>query len=91
MVVMLLSGCHIASCDGAPLIGVNEEAGRGVSVYRDVLLLKIAKITLYTGELFSSISSGWGMIAMGVPPAIGSLPLCNIQYGALPQWTIKLT
>ena len=24
-----LSGCHVASCDVAPLVGVNEEAGRG--------------------------------------------------------------
>ena len=107
MVVTLSSGCHVTSCDMAPLVGVNEEAGRGVSVYRDVLLLKITQIALYTGELFSSISSGWGMIATGMPPpvqrgiswgqiqmalgAIGSLPLCNIQHGALPQWTIKLT
>ena len=30
MVVMSLSGCHIASCNVAPLVGVNEEVGRGV-------------------------------------------------------------
>ena len=30
MVVMSSSGCHVASCDVAPLVGVNEEAGRGV-------------------------------------------------------------
>ena len=24
-----LSGCHIASCNVAPLVGVNEEVGRG--------------------------------------------------------------
>ena len=30
MVVMLSSGCHIASCDVAPSVGVNEEAGRGI-------------------------------------------------------------
>ena len=30
MVVALSSGCHIASCDVAPLVGVNEEVGRGV-------------------------------------------------------------
>ena len=29
-VVVSSSGCHIASCDVAPLVGVNEEAGRGV-------------------------------------------------------------
>ena len=29
-VVMSSSGCHIASCDVAPLVGVNEEVGRGV-------------------------------------------------------------
>ena len=28
-VVASSSGCHIASCDVAPLVGVNEEAGRG--------------------------------------------------------------
>ena len=28
-VVALLSGCHVASCNMAPLVGVNEEAGRG--------------------------------------------------------------
>ena len=30
MVGALSSGCHVASCDVAPLVGVNEEAGRGV-------------------------------------------------------------
>ena len=30
MVVMPSSGCHVASCDVAPLVGVNEEARRGV-------------------------------------------------------------
>ena len=25
----LSSGCHVTSCDVAPLVGVNEEAGRG--------------------------------------------------------------
>ena len=30
VVVTSLSGCHVASCDVAPLVGVNEEAGRGV-------------------------------------------------------------
>ena len=29
-VVASSSGCHVASCDVAPLVGVNEEAGRGV-------------------------------------------------------------
>ena len=29
-VVTLSSGCHIASCNVAPLVVVNEEAGRGV-------------------------------------------------------------
>ena len=29
-VVASSSGCHIASCDVAPLVSVNEEAGRGV-------------------------------------------------------------
>ena len=29
-VVMSSSGCHIASCNIAPLVGVNEEVGRGV-------------------------------------------------------------
>ena len=28
--VVSLSGCHVASCDVAPLVSVNEEAGRGV-------------------------------------------------------------
>ena len=28
-VVVSSSGCHVASCDVAPLVGVNEEAGRG--------------------------------------------------------------
>ena len=32
-VVMLLSGCHIASCDMAPLVGVSEEAGRCCVAY----------------------------------------------------------
>ena len=30
MVVVSLSGCHVASCDVAPLVSVNEDAGRGV-------------------------------------------------------------
>ena len=30
MVITSSSGCHIASCNVAPLVGVNEEAGRGV-------------------------------------------------------------
>ena len=30
MVVASLSGCHVASCNVAPLVGVNEEVGRGV-------------------------------------------------------------
>ena len=30
VVVTSSSGCHIASCDVAPLVGVNEEGGRGV-------------------------------------------------------------
>ena len=29
-VVASSSGCHVTSCDVAPLVGVNEEAGRGV-------------------------------------------------------------
>ena len=29
-VVASSSGCYVASCDVAPLVGVNEEAGRGV-------------------------------------------------------------
>ena len=29
-VVVSSSGCHVTSCDVAPLVGVNEEAGRGV-------------------------------------------------------------
>ena len=29
-VVTSLSGCHIASSNMAPLVGVNEEAGKGV-------------------------------------------------------------
>ena len=29
-VVASSSGCHVASCDVAPLVGVNEEAGSGV-------------------------------------------------------------
>ena len=29
-VVTSLSGCHVASCNVAPLVGVNEEVGRGV-------------------------------------------------------------
>ena len=31
-VVASSSGCHVTSCDVAPLVGVNEEAGRGVVV-----------------------------------------------------------
>ena len=30
MVVALSSGCHVASCDVAPLVGVNEEVRRGI-------------------------------------------------------------
>ena len=30
MVVASSSGCHVASCNVAPWVGVNEEAGRGV-------------------------------------------------------------
>ena len=29
-VVTSLSGCHVASCNVAPLVGVDEEVGRGV-------------------------------------------------------------
>ena len=30
MVVASSSSCHVASCDVAPLVGVNEEVGRGI-------------------------------------------------------------
>ena len=57
-VVVSSSGCHVASCDVAPLVGVNEEAGRGV------VLLTWAGHDL--AAVMSSLHCGWVASSMVV-------------------------
>ena len=64
MVVMSLSGCLVASCDVAPLVGVNEEVGRGV-----VLLTwagpDLAAVIVVVA-LWQALDGGggWGVLSM---------------------------
>ena len=69
MVVALSSGCHVASCDVAPLVGVNEEAGRGV-----VLLTwaghNLATIIVVVA-LWRALDGGGGWVASSMVVVVG--------------------
>ena len=69
MVVVSSSGCHVASCDVAPLVGVNEEAGRGV-----VLLTwaghNLANVIIIIA-LWQALNGGGGWVALLMVVVVG--------------------
>ena len=69
MVVVSSSGCHVASCDVAPLVGVNEEAGRGVVLLTWAghnLAAVIAVIALWR-----ALDGGGGWVALLMVVVVG--------------------
>ena len=56
------SGCHVASCDVAPLVVVNEEAGRGVVLLtwagHDVATVIVVVV------LWRALDGGGGWVAL---------------------------
>ena len=69
VVVASSSGCHVASCDVAPLVVVNEEAGRGV-----VLLTwaghDVAAIIVVVA-LWRALDGGGGWVALSMLVVVG--------------------
>ena len=66
MVVASSSGCHVASCDVAPLVGVNEEAGRGV-----VLLTWAGHDLATVIALWRALNGGGGWVALLMVVVVG--------------------
>ena len=68
-VVALSSGCHVTSCDVAPWVGVNEEAGRGV-----VLLTwaghDLAAVIVVVA-LWRALDGGGGWVALSMVVVVG--------------------
>ena len=68
-VVTSSSGCHVASCDMAPLVGVNEEAGRGA-----VLLTwaghDVAAVIVMVA-LWRALNGGGGWVALSMLVVVG--------------------
>ena len=55
MVVASSSGCHITSCDVAPLVGVSEEVGRCCVAYLAAVIVVVA--------LWQALDGGGGWVA----------------------------
>ena len=68
-VVTSLSGCHVASCDVAPVVGINEEAGRGAVLLtwagHDVATV-IVVVALWRG-----LDGGGGWVASSMLVVVG--------------------
>ena len=60
-VVASLSGCHVASCDVAPLVGVSEAAGRGV-VWLTWAGHDLAAVVVVIVALWQALNGGGGWV-----------------------------
>ena len=65
-VVASLSGCHVASCDVAPLVGVSEEAGRGI-----VWLTWAGHDLVVVVALWWALNGGGGWVAWSMVVVVG--------------------
>ena len=68
-VVASSSGCHVASCDMAPLVGVNEEAGRGVVLLTWAGHDLAAVIIVFA--LWWALDGGGGWVASSMVVVVG--------------------
>ena len=68
-VVASSSGCHVASCDVAPLIGVSEEAGRGV-VWLTWAGHDLAAVVVVVA-LWRALNGGGGWVAWSMVVVMG--------------------
>ena len=68
-VVASSSGCHIASCDVAPLVGVTEEAGRGVVLLTWAGHDMAAVIVVIA--LWRALNGGGGWVASSMLVVVG--------------------
>ena len=68
-VVVLSSGCHVASCDVAPLVGVSEEVGRGV-VWLTWAGHDLATVVVVVA-LWRALDGGGGWVAWSMVVVVG--------------------
>ena len=68
-VVASSSGCHVPSCDVAPLVVVNEEAGRGV-VFLTWAGHDVAAVIVVVA-LWRALDGGGGWVASSMLVVVG--------------------
>ena len=68
-VVASSSGCHITSCDVAPLVGVSEEAGRGI-VWLTWAGHDLAAVVVVVA-LWRALDGGGGWVAWSMVVVVG--------------------